>query len=709
MKNLRRNFPMACVTAATFAITVVLILFSVSFAMVQGEEAKQEIAQEEKARGEYGLETMTVTAQKREENVQDVPISMDVFTGIQLEDAGIQDMKELTYFSPNLYSKQNINQNMVIIRGISSHNVVLNTPAGLFVDGINYPLTFMQNPDLVDIERIEILRGPQGTLYGRNTESGAINIITKQPDNELRGKVFGEYGIFDTSHGNPAVYRAGGNISGPIIKEKLFLGLAFQLEDSDGYVENVLNGDEKAAKVDHKTGQGTIRWTPTEQWDISLRLNGFKNDDGYGYLRYVDGTGQSERHTINWDGANDWIDENNGQVLQVKYEGDAFNVISITARNDVETNFRNDGEFGPLPLPDQVFKFANTILSQELRISSPKDKGPFEWLAGLYGFKDENDVTAEFFGLARDTDFENKGYAVFGQSTYTFFERLHLTAGLRYDHQESEGEQEYNLAPAPYSADLDHDEILPKVSIAFDFSNDIMAYATVAKGFLAGGYNYAFAESSEGLIFDPEFTWNYEAGLKTTWLNNKLTVNGAVFYIDIKDKQVEEWLAGFAVRSVTNAAEASSQGFELEFAAHPIQGLSLFGGFGYADAKIDKWISDEMLGGTYDYKDKRLTFSPKHTYSAGIQYRHYMGLFGRADILGVGDFYTDAKNTQKINNYEIVNLRLGFEREHFDIVLWGKNVFDKEYLTSKSVYWGGNTIVQDGAPRTIGVTITYRF
>lgn len=286
---------------------------------------------------------------------------------------------------------------------------------------------------------------------------------------------------------------------------------------------------------------------------------------------------------------------------------------------------------------------------------------------------------------------------------------FYLTAGLRYDHQESEGEQEYNLAPAPYSADLDHDEILPKVSIAFDFSNDIMAYTTVAKGFLAGGYNYAFAESSEGLIFDPEFTWNYEAGLKTTWLNNKLTVNAAVFYIDIKDKQVEEWLAGPAVRSVTNAAEASSQGVELEFEARPIQGLSLFGGFGYAEAKIDDWTSDEMLGGTYDYKDKYLPHSPKYTYNAGIQYRHYMGLFGRADILGVGDFYTDAKNTQKINNYEIVNLRLGFEREHFDIVLWGKNVFDKEYLTGKSVYWGGNTVVQDGAPLTVGVTLTYRF
>ena len=414
-------------TGLTYQVTAenTVVLKKNKMIVAQREAEKRELAEEKKEiKRQVELEEMVVTAQKREKNVQDVPISMDVFTGMQLEDAGIEDMTELTYFSPNLYSKQNINQNMVIIRGISSHNVVLNTPAGLFVDDINYPLTFMQNPDLLDIERVEILRGPQGTLYGRNTESGAINIITKQPDNELRGKVFGEYGIFDTSHGSPGFYRAGGSISGPMVRDKLFLGIAFQMEDSDGYVENVLNGDEKAAKVDHKTGQGTIRWTPTEQWDISLRLNGFKNDDGYGYLRYVDGPGQSDRHTINWDGANEWTDENNGQVLQVKYEGDAFNVISITARNDVETNFRNDGEFGPLPLPDQVFKFANTILSQELRISSPKNKGPFEWLAGLYGFKDENDVTAEFFGLARDTDFENKGYAVFGQSTYTFFERL---------------------------------------------------------------------------------------------------------------------------------------------------------------------------------------------------------------------------------------------------------------------------------------------
>ena len=149
------------------------------------------------------LEEITVTAEKREQNIQNVPISMSVFDDIAIENAGINDITEMTYYAPNLYSKQNINNKMVIMRGISSHNVVLNTPVGLFVDDINYPMTFMQNPDLIDVERIEILRGPQGTLYGRNTEAGAIKIITKKPDNDFRGKVFLETGIYDTPYRNP--------------------------------------------------------------------------------------------------------------------------------------------------------------------------------------------------------------------------------------------------------------------------------------------------------------------------------------------------------------------------------------------------------------------------------------------------------------------------------------------------------------------------
>jgi iron complex outermembrane receptor protein len=295
--------------------------------------AQQSLAQapdEDVAKNALELTTITVTAQKREQNVQSVPASMDVFSGMGLEEAGIADLKELSFFSPNLYVKQQTNQNMLIIRGISSHNVVLNTPAGLFVDDINYPMTFMQNPDLLDVERVEILRGPQGTLYGRNTESGAVKIITRQPGNAPYAKIFGEIGIYDTPDDEPLFYRTGASVSGPLVKDRLFLGLSAQTEDSDGYTINDLDGDDEAGKIQHRTAQGKLRWTPGDNWDIQLLANIFENEDGYGYLHYIDGPDKSERYHLRWDGNNSWKDENNGQALKLQYRGTSLPHATIS-------------------------------------------------------------------------------------------------------------------------------------------------------------------------------------------------------------------------------------------------------------------------------------------------------------------------------------------------------------------------------------------
>ena len=649
------------------------------------------------------LEPVKVTAQKKEEDVQDVPISMDVFTNERIEDAGIADMQDLTYFAPNIYAKQNTNQNMVIIRGLSSHNVVLNTPAGLFVDGINYPMTFMQNPDLLDIERVEILRGPQGTLYGRNTESGAINIITRQPDNEARGKVYLEPGFFDAPDRTPFVMRSGFAYSRPLVEDALYAAVAFQSVDSDGYTYNEWNDNDKAGKINHKTGQAKLRWTPSSRWDISLLGNAYEHNDGYGYIHYVDGAAATDPYTINWDGDNRWTDANNGQALQMQYKGKICNLTSITTRNNFRTDFHNDGEFGPAAMGDQDFMFANTSYSQEFRVSSAGDGGPFEWLAGIFYAHDENEALAAFFGNARKTLYDSNGYALFGQGTYAFLERFKLTLGLRYDMQKSQGRQSLNGNPS-YSGEANHYELLPKATLSYDLDEDVLLYATVAKGLMAGGYNYAFSNGSATLVFKPETTMNYELGMKSGWLEDRLQVNMAAFYITITDKQVEEFLAGPAARAVTNAAKATSFGFELEAEARPAKGWTLLASLGYADASIDEWVSDTGV----DYGGNCLTYAPRYTYNAAVQYDHESGYFGRVDMLGISDFYTNIDNGIRVEGYQVFNLRLGRRSDTFDVALWSKNIFDKRYLHSKSYFIGGN-IAEEGAPRSFGTTLTYYF
>ena len=724
-ETLKRKFLLAGVLAAIFAVTVVLNLFSAPFATAQEEKPKRETAQKEKAQKALELETMTVTAQKREENVQDVPASISVFSDIQLEDAGIKDTIDLTRFTPNMYMKHDTAQNKIVIRGISSFVGSLYSAVGFYVDDVNFPNIYMHNPKLFDIERVEVLKGPQGTLYGRNSESGVINIITKQPDNALRGKIFGEYGIYDTEHGSSPSYRTGGNISGPLIRDKLYLGLAGQWEDSDGFMKNEYNDDKEAGKIDRINGRATLRWTPTDRWDISLIADAMDTDDNQGYLRFLDGPFETDRHAINYDFCEYyWEQEGNGQNLRVKYEGDAFNLLSVTGRRDYKLKAATDFDVSPLPtMGSYSLKDEDDLLSQEVRISSPSNHGPFKWLAGLYGFEEKADMDfkSQLIGN-RITDIDIKGYAVFGEGTYTLFDRLHLTAGLRYDYIDLEGDQTYKFIDPwtgmpqsiDFGKDFDDDEVLPKFSIAYDFTDNIMTYASVSKGYLAGGYHYTQATSEENFTYDPEYTWNYEIGTKTSWLNNKLMANLSAFYIDIKDKQVSEFDPILIVPEITNAAEAHSMGVELELQARPMQGLDVFAGFGYTEAKIDDWTATEMdmmtyQFVTYDYEDKDLPDAPEYTYNLGVQYRHLSGFFGRVDLLGTGSFYHDAKNRVKEDGCELVNLRLGYEREHFDIMFWCKNLFDEEYATMKFEWAGVGVGGIDGEPRMFGVTVTYRF
>ena len=436
----------------------------------------------------------------------------------------------------------------------------------------------------------------------------------------------------------------------------------------------------------------------------------FENDDGYGYLHYIDGPDKTERYHLRWDGNNRWKDENNGQALKVRYRGASFDVIAITTRNDFETNFVNDAEFGSYPYGDQVFMFGNDGVSQEIRFSSPeKSSSPWHWLIGGYAFTDENEALAEFYGQSRATEFDSDGMAVFGQITRSFYERLRLTGGLRLDHQSSEGAQYNNQVAGPYSNDLEHTEWLPKVSVDYDLTKAVMTYASISKGILAGGYNYAFASDSDSLVFDPEKTWNYEIGLKSSWLDNRMICNMALYYIDISDKQVEEYISGPMVRSITNAAQAYSRGSELDIRFRLAPGFTLFGAAGYNEARIDEWLSHESDGTRFDYHNKRLPFAPTFTYNVGLDYTHGSGFFLRADLVGVGDFYSDSKNDQKIDGYETVNVHVGYQWESVEAVLYAKNLLDEEYYTNRSVYLAGTSIAEEGAPRTIGLRLTWRY
>ena len=615
------------------------------------------------------LETVIVSARKTEEDVQKVPMSATVLSSELLDEAGIENTLELTRFAPNVYMKKSTSENVITMRGITSFESSIYSPTAVYVDDLMVPLHYGHWIELLDIQRVEVLRGPQGSLYGGNSLAGVINIVTRQPDNQMRAKVYGDLGFYTGAGSATPQYQMGFSAAGPLVQDRLYLGINGLWNQGDGTTSNLAYDDDQAAKIDHKSARGTLRWTPTDRFDISLTADVFDSDDGIAVYRFASGPYKTDRHEV-WHDDRDYQKESaNSQNLRVAYQGESLKFLSVTGRRYYSNE--NVQDYDCTADPQYYYggpfsEYDDTYLSQEFRLSSADDRSPFKWLLGAYAFTEDTDVNVANDVMYQDakTSVDTDGYAVFGQGMYTLFQRLHLTAGLRYDVRRTEGKKrDYGV---DISDTIDNGELLPKFSVGYDFTDSVYGYTTVSKGFLAGGFNYSTAIDKSTFAYDPEYTWNYEVGIKTEWFNRRLLVNLAVFYIDMSDKQVMEMQygsSGFTAK-VDNAAKAHSQGVELEIQARPAEGWDIIAGLGYTDAEIDDWIATEWnsdyTGLTRnDYGGKKVPGVPEFTGNLGVQYTHPSGLFARADLSGTGPVYADHQNNIKEDTYVLVNLRLG--------------------------------------------------
>ncbi len=670
------------------------------------------------------LDTLTVTAQKREENLQDVPISVDLFTDMTLGDYGLNTMSDVTMQSANVFMKTNTAESPLIIRGISSFKSAIFSPAGFYVDDVSMPLSYMTNPDLLDLKRIEILKGPQGTLYGRNTLSGLVNLVTRKPDNETRGQVTLETGVYDSKN-DGMFYRAGAMFSGPIKKDLLFLGVSVQGLNSDGFRTDIATGDPETASKEHYDARGTLRYTPSDALDISFTASGCNHNDGFGVYRLVTGASATPSHTVNSGDPGLGLNEDSDfQNLKVNYQGQGWHLVSITSRMAYDIDYTSDMDFAGGAMYSG-FGFDDTQWSQEIRIASD-GSGVWDWLAGAYGFHEDTGTyldiqSANFHMWHPEADIETNGAALFSQVTWHWHPKWEITGGLRWDHQELSGQVNNDVTtmmsslPAcqNFSEDLSYDELLPKIALGYAPGSWANIYASAAKGYQTGGYNYSMVMSDETFTYDPEYSWNYELGMKTVFFNNRLRVNTSLFYVDITDKQL--YVNNPNVTSlpmapdITNAGKAHTCGAELGIYADPKPGISLFATLGLLKTEIDQWTNTSS-NGTVDYSGNELPYSPHYSVSAGGTYRVSNGLFIGADLTRMGSYYGQAANTQKQSAFELVNLRVGYEAESFDLILWCKNVFDQEYFTLlDEMSSTGALKAVEGDPRTFGVTLTYRF
>lgn len=680
---------------------------------------------EDKPYDSMSLEKITVTADKRKENIQEIPSAITAFSETDIEDAEIDNIKDLVDFVPNMFSGSTMQGYQEInFRGLSISQFTGKNPVVIFVDGIPQDHYSNYGADITNIERIEVLRGSQGTLYGKNAIGGVINIISKKPDNEFSTQITTEAGEHKT-------YSVKAVTNGPVIKDNLFFGLSGNYYKTDGFMKN---DHPEGGYFDHEEAlkfKSRLRWTPSEPLEINFHAGMTKRWDGSGvqiaandekpvYHAYKNPDDKSEPTISN-------------TALNIDYKSKNFNLVSLTTYSDSETSGSMDQCYVKPSRPVALMDLDNYIFSQEVRIQSPDNKKGFKWLGGIYYANDELKYTNNAMRYKTEQmlgydikynwadDVEEKTTAAFGQVTIPLFSRLSFTGGLRYEHVNKKMDYRYEVTREDTGAVLEQDPfmtgkatlvtydikdnwnaLLPKGVVTWEVNKNSIVYTSVTKGYLAGGFNLC-ENIKEKTKFDEQSTIDYELGTKTSWFDNRLILNANIFYMDISDMHV--YYAPDPVTYITsNAGEAHSQGVEMELKARPARGFDIMAGFGLVNAEYDKYTNTSGI----DCSGKTLVRTPEYTLNLAMQYRHSTGFFSRFDLQGYGKSYFDDINTTSQKAYEVYNAKIGYEAENWDIYLYGKNIFDKEYLSFGRTNSIG-LMATVGQPQTFGVIASIRF
>ncbi|MEM1114710.1 MAG: TonB-dependent receptor [Pseudomonadota bacterium] len=713
-----------------------------SLALVTGLGAELSLAQV--------LEEVLVTARKRTENLQDVPIAVSALSAQAIADSGLVRLQDITSLVPNLtYLESNTNKfTNFTLRGISTGGGLGNDPSiGVYIDEVYIARDSGFNGDLLDIERVEVLKGPQGTVFGRNTTVGAINITTRKPGDELEGIVLVDVGNYD-------YLRYGGLISVPFT-DTLAGKLSVVRTERDGYYDNTFGGTVN--EVDYTTWRGQLRWTPTDRLEMLFTGNYRKDEaDGNNFVTRTVGEPLKKDFEVSIPETGFEDVEDTSYALHVRYDLDSLSFVSITSFQELEESYVNDQDWTPLDDLTTTDTRDMESWSQEFRIESNSSE-TFTWLAGVYFFHQEFDVFTfpqsgadtiyAFFGLtdlvgsgippsetnpafpdtldiSATSTIETDSAAFFANATWYMNEQWSVNAGIRYSEDKKDLDYEQLADPLAGAAgffpftlvdDQDDGEWTPLLSLNWTPTDDILAYVKYSTGYKAGGFNNSVSSSASLVSFDAETLDAYELGFKSTWFQDTLRVNVAIFRMEYNDKQESAFVAGAGFQQ-SNAGESTSEGFELEVDWVPAENWLIFGAVGYADSVYDEYVLDEFT----DYSGNKLTRAPEWTFNAGAQYNWTfgggLGGIARLEYAYQDEFFTRPNNDPffAADSQNLVNARLGIRGndDSWEATLWGRNLTDDDNINSLD---GASSFVFPFyhysliAPRTYGLELRYNF
>lgn len=650
------------------------------------------------------LQEIVVTARKRVEDLQRVPDSITAFGADQIEERRLDRIADAIALTPNVHmvADQDAATNIITVRGIGT-NRNLAASVAYVVDGVVLPDSDAFSADLSDVERIEILKGPQGGLYGRNAIAGVINLTTRRPTEDLEGELRTGYSSGDS-------FDAFGALGGPLVADKLLGRFTVKYHDTDGLIENRHTGRNLDAQEALKATARLI-WQPTDALSFDLRGSYFDQDvegalwfSTHDVLGTTGGRIPESLASIEPDQNDDSFSTRRIRDLSLvaQLETDAGTFTSITAYDDIDVAFREDLDVTPLTLTNDADQVRWTRgVSQELRFTSPASER-LRYIVGAYGQNTKRDVTTSveldfcFFvplpfcptppgvesGILipqqlNTTRGDFQQWAAFAQANYDLTPQLELTLALRYD--EDRREQLDVLTARRDEATFS--DLQPKVSLAWKGTDDMMLYATYAQGYKSGTFNPVPGPGAFfPLVVEQEGTDNYEVGMKSSWLDRRLRVNVAAYYTDYQDAQIFQLDLSTGGQVAINADSAEIKGIEVEVAARPMQGLDLSFAYGYTDGTFTDF------NGTGVNDGNRLPNAPRDGLNAGVRYEHPLtaatSLLTRVDFNRTGRIYFAEDNAVYQPSYSTVDAQLGLQGERWTATLWGKNVFDKRFVTS---------------------------
>ncbi len=698
----------------------ILILLLVNLCYISNLRSEDTLIPKDSIRMSYIGDEVVIEAFKSNKNLSQLPISATLVSEQDLRERNITNIKEINAFVPNLFipdygSKMT---SPAYIRGIGSR---INAPSvGLYVDGVPYFDRSTFDIDMNDIERVEILRGPQGTIYGRNTMGGIINVYTKSPYKYKETNLHLGTGNYDRYELAASHY---GNIN-----NTLGYSLVGSVLHTGGYFTNQYTG-KKADPMDAATGRMRLSWKIMPQLYMHL-TSAYEYSDQGGYPYGIYNPDNNTVKDVNYNEPSSFRRNMSTNGLNVEYTTDKFKLGSMTSFQFYDGKQLIDQDFTAEDLYFVKFYQLQRMYSEEINIKSIT-KSNYQWQFGAFGFYQDYSTNYNIDYRAgtptipagmqtlQNANTPTKGAAFYHQSIFNnlLTKGLSLTLGLRYDWEEARMHTIINnhMPDNTVKQTLDarekdsYSQWTPKAALQYSFKNDNIVYFSATKGFKSGGFNTTAVNEADR-PFKSESSWSYELGSKANFFDKFLQTEVSLFYINWKDQQLSQLQTqGYYIR---NAGKSVSKGFEATAQINALDNLNFQLTYGYTHATFKEYI--------YNVKDKidysgnflpmvpRNTFSVAANYSINVKTDFLQKIILNTQYTGLGTIYWNDTNTASQPFYGIVNARTSFLMNKVSLDLWAKNIGGKDYV---SYYFTsmGSTFAQAGKPFTFGVDLRLKF